>query len=131
MNSKHEHLVMSKDYNDFSQPQGLGLLHGVNEIFQPILRSHIPFEWGNKIVLADFGCSAGRNSIVLVQRIFQMLKETSGKEITLQAVLSDLPQNNYNAVFQSYQESQIANEKNIFVSCAVGSFTSRFCPVIL
>src|SRR5438128_2029285 len=105
MDTKKDGLVMSNTYNDFSGLQRYGLLHGINEIFQPLIRSHLhASEWGTKLVLADYGCSGGRNSMLMVQRIFQILKEESKKKnITLHSILTDLPRNNYNAVFQAYQ----------------------------
>jgi hypothetical protein len=132
MNEKKEGLVMSNTYNDFSGLQRCGLLHGINEIFLPIIRSHLhSVEWGNKLVLADYGCSGGRNSMIMVQRLFHILNEEAKKKnehVNLHCIMTDLPQNNFNDVFQAYKESEIAREKSIYVSCTGGSFYKQILP---
>jgi hypothetical protein len=126
-------LVMTKKYNDYSQSQRLGLLKGLTDIFQPILRQQVPCrlrnEWKRKLILADFGCSGGKNSMIMIQNIFDMLKNELNPELfILQACLTDLPQNDYNAVFQAYQESSVLPEKDISLSCSVGSFYNQIFP---
>jgi hypothetical protein len=121
-------LVMKNDYNDFSQIQRFTMDKGL-EIFLPLVRSAFQIPSGHKVILADFGCAGGKNSLKLVEEIFRLLKESSGSDpLLMHAFLSDLPQNNYNAVFQAYQDSKLINEKDFYLSTSIGSFFEQIFP---
>jgi hypothetical protein len=120
-----EELIMAPTYNDYSQLQSFGLLKGINDYFQKFIKE---YAGKDKVVLADYGCSGGKNSMVMIQKIYEFLKDSTQTDFLLQAFLTDLPHNDYNAVLSAYQESIIAKEKNIFLSWTVGSFYDQILP---
>jgi gibberellin A4 carboxyl methyltransferase len=129
METTKDELVMAPTYNDYSQLQNFGLLTGINDYFQQFIKEFAAQELNDKLVLADYGCSGGgKNSMVMIQKIYEFLKDSSQKDFLLQSFLIGSPDNDYNAVLRAYQESLLAKEKNIFLSCTVGSFYDQILP---
>lgn len=128
-------LVMKNDYNNYSESQRVAMLRTL----KPFL-SKLSVEAGSshnnntalnndqkKIVLADFGCSAGKNSLLSAEILFQTLKK-SHPEAIFQAFLSDLPGNDFNKVIQAYQSSSLVDEKDFFFAISPGSFYQQIFP---
>jgi len=83
-------------YDDHSAPQMAtiaAVLPWLEEaVGQMDLAAH-----GGPVVVADFGCSEGRNSIAAAGRIIAALRVRDRRPI--QTVHSDLPTNNFNQLF--------------------------------
>ncbi|KAL4387396.1 hypothetical protein GQ457_09G028020 [Hibiscus cannabinus] len=91
--------------------------------------------------IADLGCSAGPNTLLVVSEIIDIIDETCQRlkrpPPCLQAFLNDLPGNDFNAIFScslpSFYES-LEREKgtefgnNCFVAGVPGSFYGRLFP---
>lgn len=89
--------------------------------------------------IADLGCSAGPNTLLVVSEIIDIIQMTSLKlsrpPPSLQAFLNDLPGNDFNTVFKSLPSfyKKMENEKgskfgHCFISAMPGSFYGRLFP---
>lgn len=80
------------------------------------------------IVVADYGCSEGKNSILSTGLATRTLRQRGAKN-PISAVFSDLPTNNFNQLFASLQEvSESAAEVGVFPAAVGASFYSPVCP---
>ncbi|XVF45320.1 hypothetical protein PTKIN_Ptkin02bG0196300 [Pterospermum kingtungense] len=90
--------------------------------------------------IADLGCSAGPNTLLVVSEIIDIIQETCQRlKLTrppcLQAFLNDLPGNDFNTVFKSLPSfyERLEQEKGnkfgqCFISGTPGSFYGRLFP---
>jgi gibberellin A4 carboxyl methyltransferase len=71
------------------------------------------------VVVVDYGCSEGRNSIAVMRRIIAALRARTPRPI--QAVHSDLPTNNFNQLFVNLATADpAADARSQVYSMAVG-----------
>jgi gibberellin A4 carboxyl methyltransferase len=71
------------------------------------------------VVVVDYGCSEGRNSIAAMQRITAALRARTPRPI--QTIHSDLPTNNFNQLFASLAAADLSSASQLPVySMAVG-----------
>ena len=80
------------------------------------------------IVVVDYGCSEGRNSIAAMQRIASALREQTSRPI--QVVHSDLPTNDFNQLFVNLASAGSAERATaqIYASAVAGSMFEQLMP---
>jgi hypothetical protein len=83
------------------------------------------------VVIADYGSSEGRNSLVPVGLAIKVLRQRIGKQRAILVVHTDLPGNDFSALFQilaSDPASYLTEDTAVF-PCAVGrSFYEQILP---
>ena len=112
---------------------------------KPILEESIVKLYRTKqphcLVIADLGCSAGPNTLLVISEIVDIIVNACEKlnlsPPSLQAFLNDLPGNDFNTVFKSwpgfYKKLMEDDEKRrkfgeCFMAGVPGSFYSRLFP---
>lgn len=81
------------------------------------------------LVIADYGCSQGRNSMLPMRLAIEALRALSGSERVVEVVHTDLPSNDFASLFTALRDepnSYLAGGEGIFVS-AVGRPSARAC----
>ena len=80
------------------------------------------------LVVADFGCSEGRNAIEATRRIVATLRERDPRPI--QTIFSDLPTNNFNQLFANlYRAGQsVFAVPDVFSAAVAGSMFDQLLP---
>ena len=78
--------------------------------------------------LADFGCSEGRNSISVMQRVVQALRQRTMRPI--QTIHSDLPTNDYSELFKGLRPDghSVFGSDNVYSAAVAGSMFKRLLP---
>jgi hypothetical protein len=83
------------------------------------------------LVIVDYGSSAGRNSLLPLGAALRVLRERIGPERAVSVVHTDLPGNDFSALFQtiaSNPDSYLHDDQAVF-PCAVGrSFYEQILP---
>jgi hypothetical protein len=85
---------------------------------------------GSPLVIADYGSSQGRNSMAPMALAIDGLRARAGAERPIEVVHTDLPSNDFTALFMALQDenaSYLANRPGVFPS-AVGR--SYFEPIL-
>jgi hypothetical protein len=121
--------VMNDDYNEYSQNQRTVITKSM-EIFLPILvTSRPPSSKDGIFRIGDYGCAGGKNSLIMASEVMEQLKREDS-DVIVHAFLSDLPSNNYNIVFQTYQKDFpiLQHDPNFYLSTATGNFYDRMFP---
>jgi hypothetical protein len=126
--------MMKDTYNDFSELQRAGAEKAL-EILISILFSTPETTTDRlnvlrnkqKLIIGDFGCSAGKNSLLFLEGLLRKYQERF-TATEMHGILSDLPQNDYNRVFSAYQSSSLFGEKGFFLSTSIGSLYQRIFP---
>jgi hypothetical protein len=122
--------MMRLDYNDFSEIQLAGATKTSEILCSYLLSSdgmkHLitSHNGGPKLTVADYGCAGGKNSLLLMQMLFKKLQERFSN-LEMHAVLTDLPQNDFNNVFRTYFASTLSGEKNFSLTTGGGSAYGR------
>lgn len=83
------------------------------------------------VVIADYGASEGRNSLVPISAALGVLRERIGADRPVAVVHTDLPGNDFSALFQlldSDPESYLHNDPNVFASAVGRSFYGPVLP---
>ncbi|KAK2999931.1 hypothetical protein RJ639_023338 [Escallonia herrerae] len=110
---------------------------------QPVLDGAIRDIYNNSfrecLTIADFGCSSGPNTLLVVSNIIDTIHglcvEDNRRMPEIQVSLNDLPQNDFNDIFKSLPEffDKLREEKGeslgpCFISGVPGSFYGRVFP---
>jgi hypothetical protein len=126
--------MMTHDYNDFSEPQRAAIESTMKKMFTILLPDHVfpaimdlLIGDSSTLTISDFGCAGGKNTLFFLENLLQRLKSRHS-DLEINAFLTDLVYNDFNAVFQAYQNSPLAREKNFFLRVAGGSCYSRLFP---
>ncbi|HSZ52787.1 MAG TPA: hypothetical protein VK801_14550 [Caulobacteraceae bacterium] len=86
---------------------------------------------GGPIVVADYGCSQGRNSFAPMRAVIHILRQRLGPDQPILVCHEDLPVNDFNSLFDVLAhdpESYAAGDANLF-PCAIGrSFYEQVLP---
>jgi hypothetical protein len=83
------------------------------------------------IVIVDYGSSEGHNSLAPVTVAIAILRERIGRERAISVVHTDLPGNDFGALFQtlaSDQESYLRDDPRVFASAVGRSFYEQILP---
>ncbi|MEP9379592.1 hypothetical protein ABLE91_22965 [Aquabacter sp. CN5-332] len=117
-------------YNRNSRVQAAGLLPAVT-LLQDATRI-VPLESGTQPVLvADYGASSGRNSLVPMAAAIGVLRERLGPERAISIVHTDLPGNDFTALFQTLEDdpdSYLKGDPAAFASAVGRSFYEQILP---
>ncbi|KAJ1258894.1 hypothetical protein BS78_10G111000 [Paspalum vaginatum] len=88
----------------------------------------------NLMVVGDLGCGSGKNTLIFLSEV---IDATRGLPVELQFFLNDLPGNDFNHIFQSYDEelknSAMADHKGerptpFYIAGVPGSYYTRLFP---
>lgn len=114
-------------YDEHSAPQ-LAAIAAVLPWLEDALGT---MEWADRegpIVLADFGCSEGRNSIVAAKRLLAVIRARTTRPV--QTVHCDLPTNNFNQLFANLFPAGGPSrvEPNVYSACVGGSMFDQLLP---
>src|SRR5262245_14344599 len=69
------------------------------------------------LVIADFGASQGRNSLLPLRTAITILRERAGTDVPISVVHTDLPENDFSTLFQlleSDPDSYLRHQPNVF-----------------
>jgi hypothetical protein len=105
-------------YNRSSRVQAAGLSPAV-----PLFRraaGAVPLTGASEpIVIADYGSSEGRNSLVPIAAAIRVLRDRAGPERAISVVHTDLPGNDFSALFQT-----LTNDPDSYLRGDLGAFAS-------
>jgi hypothetical protein len=114
-------------YNRSSRVQAAGLSPAV-PLIEEAARL-VPLETGSgPIVIADYGASAGHNSLGPLAATIDLLRQRVGPEREISIVHTDLPDNDFAALFQTLvndPDSYLRLDPNVFASAVGNHFTNR------
>jgi hypothetical protein len=92
----------------------------------------INLETGDRpIVLADYGSSEGKNSIVPMRAAIAVLRARAGLERPIFVYHTDLPANDFSSLFETLEsdrDSYVQRERNVFSSAIGRSFYQNVLP---
>jgi len=83
------------------------------------------------IVIADYGSSQGHNSLLPLQVAIQVLRQRVGQNREISVVHTDLPKNDFTALFQTLMESPesyLRKDPATFASAIGRSFYEQILP---
>ena len=90
-------------YNRSSRVQAAGLAAAI-----PLLRQAaetVPLAPAPEpIVIADYGCSEGHNSLIPMREAIAALRQRAGTSRTISVVHTDLPSNDFSALFEALEQ---------------------------
>jgi hypothetical protein len=115
-------------YNSNSEFQAAGIALAL-----PLLKEaagSIPLDGGGPLVIADYGSSQGRNSLLPMRVAIDELRARAGPDQLIEVVHTDLPSNDFTSLFTLLRddpESYLQGQAGIFAS-AVGR--SYFEPIL-
>ncbi|HEY5410364.1 MAG TPA: hypothetical protein VIJ94_06525, partial [Caulobacteraceae bacterium] len=90
----------------------------------------IPVEGAAPLVVADYGCSQGRNSMRPMRLAIDTLRRRIGPDRPIEVIHTDLPSNDFTSLFTTLSEdpaSYLAGQPRVFPS-AIGR--SYFEPIL-
>jgi hypothetical protein len=103
-------------YNQHSAPQLAAILGVLPWLEKAVEQMELPAV--DPIVVVDYGCSEGGNSIVLMKAIVDALRAKTPRPV--QTVHSDLPSNNFNQLFANLAGASFRSAASQVYSAAVG-----------
>jgi len=83
------------------------------------------------VVIADYGCSQGHNSLLPLRTAIGVLRERIGRDRAVSVVHTDLPENDYTALFRTLAEdpeSYLRDDRRVFPSAIGRSFYQALLP---
>ena len=117
-------------YNRSSQVQAAGLSPAVSMLEGAAAIVELA-AWPQPIVIADYGSSQGHNSLVPIGAAISILRERIGPERAISVVHTDLPENDFAALFQTLvndPKSYLRNDSALFASAIGRSFYEQILP---
>ncbi|MEX0349613.1 MAG: hypothetical protein AB3N15_09330 [Paracoccaceae bacterium] len=108
-------------YDSNSAPQWTATAHVLPWLEEVASTLELPGD--GAITLADFGCSEGRNSVAVMQRLVSALRARSDRPI--RTIHSDLPTNDFSDLFELLDPEGGAFEDDHVYSSAVGGSMFR------
>jgi hypothetical protein len=88
---------------------------------------------GEPLMMADYGSSQGRNSLLPICAAINTLRRRFGMDRPIWVVHTDLPSNDFNTLFQTLNSdpnSYLRGQSNIFASCTASSFYESVLPPV-
>lgn len=117
-------------YNRNSAVQAGGLLPAI-ELLEQAARA-VPIDGSMQpIVIADYGSSAGRNSLLPMSVAIAELRQRAGAQRPISVVHTDLPGNDFSALFRTLEsdpQSYLLNDPAVFASAVGRSFYGPVLP---
>jgi hypothetical protein len=117
-------------YNRSSRVQAAGLLPAVGLLEDAARTVALP-PAPLPIVIADYGSSEGHNSMVPISAAIRALRDRVRPERAICVVHTDLPDNDFSALFQalsSDSDSYLAGDAAVFASAVGRSFYEQLLP---
>ena len=114
-------------YDDHSAPQ-MATIDAVSPWLEEAIGQMDLRAIAGPLVVADFGCSEGRNSIAAAARIIAAIRTRDQRPI--QTVHSDLPTNNFNQLFANLYPAgrSVFPAANVFSAAVGGSMFDQLLP---
>src|SRR5512144_2380630 len=117
-------------YNRSSRVQAAGLAAAIPLFRQaaetvPLAPAPAP------IIIADYGCSEGHNSLLPMREAIAVLRQRIGAIRAISVVHTDLPSNDFSALFESLEtdpDSYLRGEQATFPSAPGRSFYQQLLP---
>ncbi|KAL1200898.1 Farnesoic acid carboxyl-O-methyltransferase [Cardamine amara subsp. amara] len=115
-------------YREHSKFQG-ALVEASKEKINEAIATKLDIDiTSNLINIADFGCSSGPNTFIVVQTIIDAVehkyqKESNLEEIEFQVFFNDSPTNDFNTLFKT-----VPSTRRYFATGVPGSFFGRVLP---
>jgi SAM-dependent methyltransferase len=123
--------LMNQAYNHNSLPQNDVIAHSFS-ILSPLLAHADILQDQQRFLLADYGCAGGQNSLsfagLLLEKLRSVRPSVNEQTIALTAILTDLPGNDFNAVFNAYNASRLKSDSSFYLSAASGNLYETFLP---
>jgi hypothetical protein len=117
-------------YNRNSRVQAATLSPAVPMLERAATAVPVPPE-SQPIVIADYGSSQGKNSLIPVRTAIQALRERIGKNREVSVIHTDLPENDFTALFETIltsPESYMRNDCSVFASAVGRSYYEQVLP---
>jgi len=117
-------------YNANSQPQHVAGGDGVPLLVRA--GEAVPLDRRRSVVVADYGSSQGRNSLVPMGAAIEQLRSRLGADVPISIFHTDLPGNDFAALFTTLEtdpQSYLSGAANVFAYAAGRSFYERLFPV--
>src|SRR5262245_61986979 len=111
-------------YDQHSSPQMAAIEAVLPWLEDAVVRS----DWESTqspIVVADFGCSEGRNSIAAMRRVVKALR--ARRQRPIQTIYSDLYSNNFNQLFLNLAAGE-ATQEQVYAAAVGGSMFQQLLP---
>lgn len=114
-------------YNRHSQIQSTGLMPAVDLLRQAVAAVALP-DRRQPIVIADYGCSSGGNSLVPVAAAIDGLRDRTDQPITV--VHTDLPDNDFSTLFDTVwnDPDSYTSRPGVFPAAIGRSFFHQLLP---
>ena len=117
-------------YNHSSQVQAAGLSPALPMFEKAASLVPVPAA-PRPIVIADYGSSQGRNSLIPIWESIKILRPRIGQSREISVVHTDLPENDFTVLFQTLTaspESYLRNDPAVFASAIGKSFYEQILP---
>ncbi len=117
-------------YNRSSRVQAAGLSPAVPMLQRAARTATLPAE-PQPIVIADYGSSQGRNSLAPMAAAIDVLRERLGPDRSISVVHTDVPENDFSALFQTLNtdpNSYLRTHQAVFASAVGRSFYQQILP---
>lgn len=117
-------------YNRHSQVQGAGLMPAV-ALLEQAARSGELAPAPEPVVIADYGASEGRNSLLPMGTAIAALRERIGSDRPISVIHTDLPSNDFSALFRTLADdpsSYLRGDPAAFASAVGRSFYGQILP---
>jgi hypothetical protein len=115
-------------YNEHSELQARSAAEAAGVLARAVAAVAIP---SGPLVVADFGCAQGRNSMRPMAAVLDGLSERAGREREVMVVHTDLPRCDFSSLFATLEaapESYRRGRENVFSSVIGHSFYDRLLP---
>ena len=117
-------------YNRSSRVQGAGLAAAIPLLSEaagivPLAPAPEP------VVIADYGCSEGHNSLIPMREAIAELRKRVGASRAVSVVHTDLPSNDFSALFEALEsdpDSYLRGDEAIYPSAVGRSFYRQLLP---
>jgi hypothetical protein len=116
-------------YNRSSRVQAAGLLPAVALLEQAA--KVVPLAPHEAIVVADYGSSAGHNSLLPMAVAVTEIRRRVGLDQAVSVVHTDIPENDFTALFQTLRddpESYLRKHRGVYASAIGRSFYEQLMP---
>jgi SAM dependent carboxyl methyltransferase len=117
-------------YNRNSQVQAGGVSPAIPMLERAAQAGSLPAD-PQPILIADYGCSEGRNSLAPMRAAIKILRDRVGPGRSIAVVHTDLPVNDFTVLFEtllSSPESYLRNDSAVYASAVGRSFYGQILP---
>ncbi|GLS19526.1 hypothetical protein GCM10007874_25430 [Labrys miyagiensis] len=119
------------EYNRKSSVQATGAVPALALLKKAAYGASLPTDDGAPVIVADYGSSQGRNSLVPMSAAIEVLRSRVGGSRPLSVVHTDLPGNDFSALFQLLDgdpASYLRGDPAVFASAVGRSFYEQVLP---